>query len=189
MLKKCARKFKNQLIDRKNITEELRKIDESDIDYITPSGKVYSEYEQDKFLQKTPHKNQHNGYIYVAIHTENGERTRRLHRLVAKAFIPNPNNYPVVNHKDENPQNNNVDNLEWCTHYYNVHYGRADELRKQNQYGCKAVLKYSLDGELLKEYPRIMDAVRENPPATRQNIRECCKGKIKTCAGYKWKFK
>ncbi len=45
-----------------------------------------------------------------------------VHRLVAKAFIPNPNNYPCVNHKDENKSNNHADNLEWCTYKYNVQY-------------------------------------------------------------------
>lgn len=134
-------------------------------------------------------KNDREAMMVMLRNAEGKRKNCQVHRLVAMAFLPNPDNLPVVNHKDYDRSNNCVDNLEWCTHYYNVHYGRADELRKQNQYGCKAVLKYSLDGELLKEYPRIMDAVRENPPATRQNIRECCKGKIKTCAGYKWKFK
>ena len=55
---------------------------------------------------------------------KNGSRTRFLiHRLVASAFIPNPNNYPVVNHIDEDKSNNRVDNLEWCTQQYNVNYG------------------------------------------------------------------
>lgn len=53
-----------------------------------------------------------------------------LHRLVAEAFIPNPNNYPCVNHKDENPLNNTVNNLEWCTYSYNINYGtRNDRVR------------------------------------------------------------
>lgn len=60
------------------------------------------------------------GYAYVNIY-ENGKRTHcRVHRLIAETFISNPNNYPVVNHKDGNKSNNNVSNLEWCTISYNT---------------------------------------------------------------------
>lgn len=52
-----------------------------------------------------------------------------LHRVVALNFIPNPNNYPIINHKDQNPSNNNVDNLEWCTYSYNNTYADAKERR------------------------------------------------------------
>lgn len=55
-----------------------------------------------------------------------------VHRLVAEAFIPNPNGYPIVNHKDENPANNRVDNLEWCTYSYNTKYGNAQERRMES---------------------------------------------------------
>lgn len=66
--------------------------------------------------------NDRDGYKIVRL-SKNGARYETgAHRLVAQAFIPNPNNYPVVNHKDENPSNNNVDNLEWCTVGYNNTY-------------------------------------------------------------------
>ena len=67
------------------------------------------------------------GYIQVWLY-KNGIRTGlRVHRLVAQAFIPNPDNLPEVNHKDENPINNSVNNLEWCSRKYNVNYGHRTE--------------------------------------------------------------
>lgn len=59
------------------------------------------------------------GYVHVILFNQNKRKTIRIHRLVAEMFIPNPNNYPQVNHKDEDKQNNKVDNLEWCTNKYN----------------------------------------------------------------------
>lgn len=75
-------------------------------------------------------------YMQVNLSKNSKIKTYSLHRLVAETFIPNPNNLPCVNHKDENPQNNCVDNLEWCTHKYNSNYGtlkkRQSEKMKHN---------------------------------------------------------
>lgn len=72
-----------------------------------------------------------NGYKVVVIY-KNGKRKKYLvHRLVAQAFIPNPNNYPIINHKDENKTNNAVWNLEWCTYEYNVNYGNCKQKIKE----------------------------------------------------------
>ena len=60
-------------------------------------------------------------YYAVGLHKNKKRKTLLVHRLVAINFIPNPNNYTEVNHKDENKQNNNVNNLEWCNHKYNMH--------------------------------------------------------------------
>ena len=67
------------------------------------------------------------GYEMVALYKEGKARNTKIHRLVAQAFIPNPNNYPQVNHKDENKTNNDVKNLEWCTNEYNHNYGTRNE--------------------------------------------------------------
>ena len=73
------------------------------------------------------------GYLLVRLqNSDTGESDMfRVHRLVALAFIPNPGNLPQVNHKDEDKTNNNIDNLEWCTNWYNNHYGTRYERQKE----------------------------------------------------------
>lgn len=64
------------------------------------------------------------GYLYVSLYNKNKKmKSKRMHQLIAQAFIPNPNKLPFVNHKDENVTNNNVNNLEWCNAKYNCNYG------------------------------------------------------------------
>lgn len=85
---------------------------------ITSCGKVWS-YKSNKFLSL---KNDKDGYKFVTL-CKNGKTTNfKVHRLVAEAYIPNPNNYPIINHKDEIKDNNCVNNLEWCTYLYNHQY-------------------------------------------------------------------
>lgn len=71
------------------------------------------------------------GYCLVYLYNEKGRKAFLAHRLVAQTFLPNPNNFPEVNHKDENPLNNNVENLEWCSPTYNCNYGTHGEKIRQ----------------------------------------------------------
>lgn len=82
----------------------------------------------------------HNGYSVVYLN-----KRYRIHRLVAEAFIPNPNNYPIINHKNEKKGDNRVENLEWCTHQYNCAYGTRNErigktLCMQNHNGKRIII-------------------------------------------------
>lgn len=93
------------------------------------------------------------GYVGILLYKNNQYKKFKIHRLVAENFIPNPNNLPVINHKDGNRQNNHVDNLEWCTQSYNVKKGkRVEELKKP----CK-LYKFST---FIKEFPSIIDAAK-----------------------------
>ena len=74
----------------------------------------------------TPNKN-NKGYLSVFLNANGVWRNVFIHRVAAEAFIPNPNNLPCVNHKDENPLNNCIENLEWCSHQYNSTYGTVRE--------------------------------------------------------------
>lgn len=78
----------------------------------------------DKILKAQTKKNM---YKQIGLHKDGIEKKYLIHRLVAQAFIPNPNNYKEVNHKDENPSNNNVFNIEWCSSSYNANYGTRKE--------------------------------------------------------------
>lgn len=76
------------------------------------------------------------GHMYVMLSKDGIRKNLRVHRLVADSFIPNPNNYPIINHRDENPSNNNVDNLEWCTQKYNMNYGTIIQRARENNPQC-----------------------------------------------------
>lgn len=136
----------------------------------------------ERLLAQVPDKD---GYLRVCL-SKNGQHVPVLvSRLVAGAFIPNPDGLPVVNHKDENKQNNNVDNLEWCTVKYNTCYGTGLQRAAMKQ--GRSVLQIK-DGEILGEYYSTQNASKQTgiPQA---NIYRVCRGKGNTAGGYQWRFK
>ena len=90
---------------------------------------------RERILKPSTNKRGYKKVVLVKVGEK--RKTFLVHRLVAEAFIPNPNNYSEVNHKDENPSNNNVDNLEWCTRKYNINYGTAIERATEKKKGYK----------------------------------------------------
>ena len=142
---------------------------------ITSCGKVWS-YRNKKFL--VPRANS-KGYLRVELCRDGQKKWYRVHRLVAEAYIPNPENFPQVNHKDENKANNCLQNLEWCDAKYNINYGtRNDKIKKP-------ILQFSLDGEFIREWECAYDVRNE----VNGNICNCLKGKIPSAYGYIWKYK
>lgn len=114
-------------------------------------------------------------YYQVAL-CKNGKVSRkRVNRLVAQAFIPNPNNLPYVNHKDENKLNNCVDNLEWCTPKYN------------SRYSSPKINQYDENYNLLKTWNSCIE-IQETLNIDKGNIFKVCQGKRKTAGGYIWKY-
>ena len=144
------------------------------------------------------------GYHFVGLWKDHKEKTVKVSRLVAQAFIPNPDNLPCVNHKDENKGNNCVDNLEWCDVKYNSNYGtrnaRLSTILMNREDMSHSVQQFDLDGNLIATYPSIIEAHRQTG-ADRKSIMMCCAGGgmvtrngkrvFKTCRtakGYVWKL-
>ena len=127
-----------------------------------------------------------NGYYYIILYKNQNKKIYRIHRLVAEAFIPNPNNYSEVNHKDENKENNNVNNLEWCNHIYNINYGTS--IKRKAEKHQRQVIQYTKNNEIIKEYNSLKEA-SDKIGIDSSSIIRCCKRKQKTCGGYIWKYK
>lgn len=123
-------------------------------------------------------------YLKVGLSKNGIQKPIRIHRLVALTFIQNPNNYPYVNHKDENKHNNCVDNLEWCTNLYNIYYGERNKKVSVNNSKCKIVQKDKNDN-IIKIWNNIWE-LTHNTNYKKDNIYYCCCGKYKYAYGYKW---
>lgn len=146
-------------------------------------GRVRS-HKTSKYLK--PYCN-NDGYLVVGLSKNNKVKTLSLHRLVAKYFVPNPDNLPEVNHKDYNATNNQYDNLEWCSRAYNIEYSKDRIIRATKQRFSRVIYQYNQEGVLVKTWNLIMDIHRELGLNHRQ-ITDCCNGKVKTCGNYVWSY-
>jgi len=140
-------------------------------------------------------------YQQVTLSKKCKSSTKTVHRLVAQAFIPNPNNLAEVNHIDANTKNNCVDNLEWCTRYENMQHAKENGLIKApkreknhwyNKFGkdhirSKKITQLSKNDEIIKEWDSLAD-VKRDLGIFQSNISKCLKGERKTAGGYKWKY-
>lgn len=167
-------------------------------------GRVKSlNYRRQKGYEKilTPRED-NNGYFRVEL-SNNAVKGRNyaIHRLVALAFIPNPENKPQVNHINGIKSDNRVENLEWCTKSENTKHAWENDLikntlkRKQHGknlghkyggYNKKEVVQYDLNGKIIKKWNSIAE-VEKILSIDHRNISACCLGKQKTAGGYIWK--
>lgn len=167
---------------------------------ISSQGRIMSM--RDGHIMKTVIRS---GYENAILSDKNDKQKGFLvHRLVAKAFIPNPNNYPIVNHKDENPLNNTVNNLEWCTQKYNciynnAHLKRGEKLKgkvswnKEKCFICKGIEMVDSNNNLIMVFTSISKAARyiqnmynKSFETAYYGIYKVIKGKRKTYLKYKW---
>lgn len=165
---------------------------------VSSYGRVKSFIGKEKIIRE---QGNNAGYCQVTLCDGHDKKMFLVHRLVAETFIPNPDNLPWVNHKDEIPHHNFVENLEWCTAKYNIGYGTAPERRKETirkkevikksvkgNYHTRKVEQYDMKGKFIKCYDSVMD-VERHTNICHPSIINCCKGKLKTAGGFVFKYK
>ena len=126
------------------------------------------------------------GYFTVGLHKDGKSKMRTVHRLVAEAFVSNPNNLPQVNHIDGCKSNNQVDNLEFCDNSHNMKHAYSLGLIER-PYGRKQRSKRILCVELNRCFIDSIEASKELN-INSAHIRDCCRGERKHCGGYTWRY-
>lgn len=147
--------------------------------------------------QLTQKKN-NDGRMWVALYRNGTVKPMLVHRLVAMAFIPNPENLPQINHKDEKPANNCVENLEWCTGKYNIQYSMNRHPERYGNAGSPKgprngkrkdlpINQLTQTGEIVKRWVNSRTIFLETGMSD-WSISECCRGKRKTAYGFRWQY-
>lgn len=131
-----------------------------------------------------------NPYKVVTLWDNGKQFDVEVHRLVANAFLPNPQNLPCVNHKDGNPSNNDVSNLEWCSYSDNVRHSIDVLGNNPAKWKSKAVLQKDLNGNIIKEWESAWEVQRQLG-INQVNISRCCRRQKKSgiFGGFIWDFK
>ena len=149
---------------------------------------------REKILKIKPKKQ---GYCVVTLRHKNKIKYKTVHRLVAETFIPNPNNYPVVNHKDGNKSNNKLENLEWCTYSYNSKHAIKNGLNKlppntrKGKFGKehnKSKKVYQIkDGKIINVFYGVADASRKTG-ISKYSIYAVVTHRRNTAGKFKWRY-
>lgn len=143
-------------------------------------------YTKERILK--PFKNA-KGYQLVKLYKDKVSYNKKIHRLVAEAFIPNLKNKPQINHIDGSKNNNNANNLEWCTNKENQEHAWKNNLKKRiigkDNKLSKNVYQYDLKGNFIKEWNCVEEAQKTLKIS---NISTVCYGKRKQAGGYIWKY-
>ena len=145
----------------------------------------YGEIRHKKRKQILKPRSNNGGYQYVNFKINGKPINFAVHRIVANAFIPNPNGYTEINHKDYNRKNNCVNNLEWVSSSQNKQHAFLKEQNKKSR--GKAVNQYTKDGNFIKTFDTITEAAEELKCSV-SAISNCCLGRTKTSQGFRWSF-
>lgn len=164
-MNKFAPKRKDKLISTNSILNPLIKIDESDGYYISSDGKVYRRYSDTELYPLLGYTSKTNGYNYATIQVNGKHKSFRVNRLVANAFMPNPNNLPIVGHQNNIKTDNRVANLYWTTSQENTQKAVDDGLlvNDKGYDDSQSIQVVCLDknGNFIKEYGSISIAHKE----------------------------
>lgn len=145
--------------------------------------------EKKRLILKQFRRSKTSSYLCVSLCKDGTAKQYSVHRLVAITFIANPENLPEVNHKDENPLNNEVSNLEWCNRTYNNVYGTRTIRAGGNisKAKSKPVTQYTLDACLVKTWPSARE-INKKLGLSASVIGKCCRGIYRQAYGFKWSY-
>ena len=155
---------------------------------VSNKGRVRSFYysTEGKILKQSKDKD---GYNCIGLHKNKITKYCKVHRLVANAFLQNPNNLPEIKHKDECKTNNSVENIEWCDRKHNVTWNdlhKRSGYKNRNNILSKKVCQLTKEGDLIAIYSSTREAERNG--FNHCNISMCCNGLSYTHKGFKWKY-
>lgn len=167
----------------KSMFQAMKKVKGFPNYYVSRDGHIYSDKYGD--LRELKQISDKKGYKTVHLYRNRKMYTKFVHQLVAIAFIPNPNNYKLVNHKDECVSNNVYSNLEWCSQAYNLNYGTARKRMALSK--SKPVYQYTLDDKFVREWESSYD-IERTLGIDNTLINRCTNGKKKTTHNYKWSY-